>query len=180
MTGRPASRTLVTARVITVAVIALTAGEVVSLASVFAGELALGLMVTGSLARAADLRAVAGGGLFLAVGGMLGFGLAAVQRAVARAASRRAILAFTVLAWEGLWIGSRALPRPAAQWFPFSVGAQVTKTTPGSGASPWTALAAFCAYTAVVIIAGLALAARPRRRLPAKWLSNRPPGTGIG
>jgi hypothetical protein len=176
MTGRPAPRTLTTARIITVAVIALIAGEVVSLASFFVGELALGLIVTGSLARAADLRAVTGGGLFLAVGGMLGFGLATLQRAIAPAVSQLAVLAVTVAAWTGSWIGSRALPGQAAQWFPFGVGGRITNTTPGPGAGPWAVLAVFCAYTAVTVIVGLALAAGPRRRLPARWLSNRVPG----
>jgi hypothetical protein len=175
VTGRPAPRTLLSARVITVAVIALTAGEVVSLASFFFGELALGLHVHGSLARPADLRAVTGGGLFLAAGAMLGFGLAALQRAVAPTASRPSVLALTVVAWAGSWIGSRALPGTAAQWFPFRVGALITNTTPGPGASPWTALAVFCTCTAVVVMAGLALAAC-HRRLPARWLSNHRPG----
>jgi ABC-2 type transport system permease protein len=180
MTGRPAPRALVTARVVTVAMIALIAGEVISLASFFVGELALGLIVTGSLARAADLRAVIGGGLFLAVGGMLGFGLAAVLRAIAPAISRQAVLALALAAWTGSWIGSAALPGQVARWFPFQVGVEITKTTPGPGAGPWAALAVFCAYTAVVVIAGLALAVRPRRRLPARWLGSRPPGTAAG
>lgn len=171
MTGRPAPRTLLAAKVISIAVIALLAGEIVSLASFFLGELAFGLMVTGSLARGADLRAVIAGGIFLGAGGMLGFGLAALQRAIAPAASRGAVLALTSLAWLAAWI-AEALPPAVGQWLPFRVGARVTSTTPGHGFSPWTVLAVFCVYTAVIVVIGLAVVIGPRRRLPAQWLSN--------
>lgn len=172
LTGTPARRTLVAARVITVAVIALPAGEVISLASFFLGELGLGLTVTGNLARAADLRAVAGGGLFLGAGAMLGFGLAALQRAIAPGASRRAVLVMTFLAWVASWV-AEALPAPVGQWFPFRAGLRIISTSPGPGFSPWIVLAVFCAATAVIVVAGLASGTVVRRRFPGRWLSNR-------
>jgi len=172
MTRRPAPRTLLAAKVISVAVLALLAGEVLSLASFFLGELAFGLLVTGSLTRAVDLRAVTGGGLFLGAGAMLGFGLAAVLRGIGRADSRRAVLTLTFLAWTAAWV-AEALPAGVGQWFPFRVGARISSTAPGHGFSPWTVLAVFCAYTAAIIAIGLAAGIRPRRRLPARWLSNR-------
>ncbi len=165
MTRRPARRTLLAAKVISVAVLGLLAGEIVSLASFFLGELAFGLLVTGSLTRAADLRAVTGGGLFLGAGAMLGFGLAAVLRGLGRAASRRAVLTLTFLAWTAAWV-TEALPAGVGQWFPFRVGARISSTAPSHGFSPWTVLAVFCAYTAAIIAIGLAAGIRPRRRLP--------------
>jgi hypothetical protein len=167
----PAPRRLLAAKVISVAVLGLLAGEIVSLASFFLGELAFGLLVTGSLTRAADLRAVTGGGLFLGVGAMLGFGLAAVQRGIAPAASRGAVLTLTFLAWTVAWVGY-ALPPWAGQWLPFQVGARISNAVPGDGVSAWTELAVFCAYTAAIIVFGLAAESPPRRRLPATWLSN--------
>jgi hypothetical protein len=172
MTGPPARRTLLAAKVISVAVLALLAGEILSLASFFLGELAFGLLVTGSLTRGADLRAVTGGGLFLGVGAMLGFGLAAVLRGISPAASQAAVLTLTFLAWTAAWV-AEALPAGVGQWFPFRVGARISSTAPGHGFSPWTVLAVFCAYTAAIIVIGLAAGTRPPRRLPATWLSNR-------
>lgn len=167
----PARRPLLAAKVIGVAVLALLAGEIISLASFFLGELAFGLLVTGSLARAADLRAVIGGGIFLGVGAMLGFGLAAVQRAYAPAASRTAVLALTFLGWIAAWVAD-ALPAGVGQWFPFQVGARITSTASGHGFSAWTVLAVFCAYTAAIMAIGLAAGNGPRRMLPARWISN--------
>lgn len=172
MTRPPACRTLLAAKVITVAVLALLAGEIVSLASFFLGELAFGLLVTGSLTRAADLRAVTGGGLFLGAGAMLGFGLAAVLRGIALAASRGAVLTLTFLAWTAAWV-AEALPAGVGQWFPFRVGARISSPAPGHGFSPWTVLAVFCAYAAAITAIGLAAGTCPRRRLPVRWLSNR-------
>ena len=172
MTRQPARRTVQAAKLISVAVLALLAGEIVSLAAFFLGELAFGLLVTGSLARAADLRAVTGGGLFLGVGALLGFGLAAVLRGIAPAASQAAVLTLTFLSWIAAWV-AEALPAGVGQWFPFRVGARISSTAPGQGFSPWTVLAVFCVYTAVIVAIGLTAGTRPRRRLPARWLSNR-------
>jgi hypothetical protein len=172
MTRKPARRTLLAAKVISVAVLALLAGEIVSLASFFLGELAFGLLVTGSLTRAADLRAVTGGGLFLDVGAILGFGLAAGLRGIAPAASRGGVLTLTFLAWTAAWV-AEALPAGAGQWFPFRVGARISSTAPGHGFGPWTVLAVFCAYAAAIVAIGLAAGTRPARRLPARWFSSR-------
>jgi len=98
--------------------------------------------------------------------------LAAVLRGVAPAASRAAVLAATFLVWIAAWV-AEALPAGVGQWFPFRVGARISSTASGHGFSPWTGLAVFCAYTAVIIAIGLAAGTRPRRRLPASWLSNR-------
>jgi hypothetical protein len=172
MTRQSGRRTLLAAKVISVAVLGLLAGEIISLASFFLGELAFGLLVTGNLTRAADIRAVTGGGLFLGIGAMLGFGLAAVLRGITREVSREAVLMLTVLAWIAAWV-AEALPARAGQWFPFRVGARITSTAPGHGSSPWTVLAVFCAYTAAITVIGLAAGTRPRRRIPARWFSNR-------
>jgi hypothetical protein len=171
MTRPPTRRTLLAAKVISVAMLGVLTGEILSLALFFLGELAFGLLVTGSLTRPADLRAVTGGGLFLGVGSMLGFGLATVLRGIAPAASRGVVLTMTFLAWTAAWI-AEALPAGVGQWFPFRVGARISSTAPGHGFSPWTVLAVFCAYTAAIIAIGVAAGTRPRRRLPVKWLSN--------
>lgn len=173
----PAPRRLLAAKVISVAVLGLLAGEIVSLASFFLGELAFGLLVTGSLTRAPDLRAVTGGGLFLGVGAMLGFGLAAVQRGIAPKASRGAVLTLTFLAWTVAWV-MYALPPWAGQWLPFQVGARISNAAPSHGVSAWTELAVFCAYTAAITVFGLVAESPPRRRFPATWLSNRRPAAG--
>jgi hypothetical protein len=170
---RPSTpRARLAAKVIVVAVIALLAGEIISLAAFFLGELAFGLVVTGSLARSADLQAVIAGGIFLGAGGMLGFGLAAVQRAIAPAASKQVVLAVTSLVWIAAWI-AKVLPAAVGQWLPFQVGARITSITPGHGFGPWTVLAVFCGYTAVIVVMGLAAGSAPRRSLPAWRLSNR-------
>lgn len=106
------------------------------------------------------LQAVVGGGLYLAVSGLLAFGLAAVLRHTAGAITA-AIGALFVL-----FIMSQFLPSNWAQhvdkWVPFFAGAQIWGLRKlGDDKipmfSPWIGFALFAAYAAAAIIAGAIL-----------------------
>jgi hypothetical protein len=110
-----------------------------------------------SLGHPHVLQAVIGGGLYLAVSGLLAFGLAAILRHTAGAITS-AIGALFVL-----FIMTQFLPSNWAdhvdRWVPFLAGSQIWGIHKLGGDStpmfsPWTGFAVFSAYAAAAIIAG--------------------------
>ena len=106
------------------------------------------------------LQAVVGGGLYLAVSGLLAFGLAALLRHTAGAITA-AIGALFVL-----FIMTQFLPSTWAdhvdRWVPFLAGSQIWGIHKIGGDStpmfsPWVGFAVFSAYAAAAIIAGAVL-----------------------
>jgi ABC-type transport system involved in multi-copper enzyme maturation permease subunit len=101
------------------------------------------------------LRAVIGGGLFLAVCGMLAFGLGTLLRHTAAAITASIGLLFV------LFVLVNFLPQTwqnhVDKWIPFNAGSQIWTTVNQPDThlfSPWTGFAVFLGYAVIAIIAG--------------------------
>ena len=100
--------------------------------------------------------AVIGGALFLAVCGMLAFGLGTLLRHTAGAITASIGLLFV------LFVLINFLPSSwqnhVDKWIPFNAGSQIWSTIPVHGNppmfSPWAGFAVFTAYAVIAIIAG--------------------------
>ena len=139
--------------------VSLGTGLVASFASFFLGQAILSSKHLGTtLGQPHVLRAVIGGGLFLAVCGLLAFGLGAILRHTAAAITASIGLLFV------LFILTNFLPQSwqnhVDKWIPLNAGSQIwtTAADPGSHMfSAWTGFAVFAAYAAIAIAAGFAL-----------------------
>lgn len=135
--------------------IALITGLVTSFVSFFLGQaLMSGQHIGTSLGHPGVLRAVVGAGLFLAVCGLLSYGLGALIRHTAGAITAAVGLLFV------LYVMAEFLPSSWAvhvdRWIPFNAGAAIWER--GSAPhmlSPWTGFGVFCGYAAIAITAGL-------------------------
>jgi ABC-2 type transport system permease protein len=143
--------------------VALVVGLITSFLAFFVGQAIMSSQhINTTLGHPGVLRQVIGGGLFLAVCGLLSFGLGAILRHTAGAIATAIGLLFVV------WILGNFLPSPPSGWFgqadidkwlPFNAGAgiwqnQINGVNPFS---PWVGFGVFCAYAAVALIAGLIL-----------------------
>ncbi len=162
LTALPRRGTVYAAKAAVFAGVALAAGLIASIASFFAGQLMLsGVHASVSLSQPGVLRAVIGGGLFLAVCGLLSFGLGGILRNTAGAIAAAIGVLFVT------WILSQFLPGPPSgwlgqadidKWIPFNAGGAIWEHASGlSMFSPWTGFAVFCGYAAVAVIGGLAV-----------------------
>jgi ABC-2 type transport system permease protein len=143
--------------------VALVIGLITSFLAFLVGQAILSSQhINTTLGHPGVLRSVIGGGLFLAVCGLLSFGLGALLRHTAGAIATAIGLLFV------LWILGNFLPSPPSGWFgqadidkwiPFNAGSgiwqnQINGVNPFS---PWVGFGVFCAYAAVVLTAGLVL-----------------------
>ena len=169
LTSMPRRGTVFAAKATVFGLVALVTGLITSFLAFFVGQAILsGQQVNTTLGQPGVLRVVIGGGLFLAVTGLLSFGLGAMMRHTAGAIAAGIGLMFV------LWILSNFLPSPPSGWFgqadidkwiPFNAGAAIwTQATGGNGAatglnpfSPWVGFAVFCGYAAVALIVGVTL-----------------------
>jgi ABC-2 type transport system permease protein len=162
LTTMPRRGTVYAAKAIVFGAIALAAGLITSFASFFAGQALLsGVHASTTLAHPGVLRSVIGGGLFLAVCGLLSFGIGAVLRHTAGAIASSVALLFVA------WSLSAFLPSPPSGWFgqadidkwiPFNAGGAIWEHVSGVNLfSPWIGFAVFCAYAAATLTAGLIL-----------------------
>ena len=161
LTAMPRRGTVFAAKGVIFGVVALVVGLVTSFASFFVGQLILSTQhVNTALGDPNVLRIVIGGGLFLAVCGLLSFGLGAMLRHTAGAIASGIGLMFV------LWILSQFLPGPPSGWFgqedidkwiPFNAGSAIWENQANGlhPFSPWIGFGVFCAYTAVAIVGGL-------------------------
>ena len=144
------------------AAVALAAGMIASFASFFAGQLVLaGAHASVGLSQPGVLRSVIGGGLFLAICGLLSFGLGGMLRSAAGAIGAGIGTLFV------LWILSQFLPGPPSGWFgqadidkwiPFNAGGAIWEHVSGLNMfSPWIGFAVFCGYAALTVIGGLVM-----------------------
>jgi ABC-2 type transport system permease protein len=143
--------------------VALVVGEVTCFLAFFIGQAILSGQNVGTTIGAPDvLRSVIGGGLFLAVTGLLSFGLGAILRHTAGVIATGVGLMFVLM------ILTNFLPSPPSGWFgqadidkwiPFFAGAHVwqNQLTGVNPFSPWVGFAVFCAYAAAALAAGLTL-----------------------
>lgn len=163
LTSMPRRGTVFAAKAVVFGLIALVVGLITSFLAFFTGQLILSSQqVNATLGGPNVLRQVIGGGLFLAVCGLLSFGIGAILRHTAGAIASGIGLMFV------LWILSQFLPSPPSGWFgqadidkwiPFNAGSVIWNTQ-GSGVnpfSPWVGFAVFCGYAAVALIIGLTL-----------------------
>jgi ABC-2 type transport system permease protein len=159
LTVQPRRGTVLAAKGVVFAVVTLVTGLVAAFVSFFIGQAILsGQHLNASLGDPGVLRAVIGGGLFLAVCGMLAFGLGILLRHTAAAISASIGLLFV------LFVLVNFLPSDwqnhVDKWVPFNAGSQIwsTVTPPGSHMfGPWAGFAVFAAYAAIAIAAGAAL-----------------------
>ncbi len=155
------------AKVLVFGAVALAVAEVVSFSAFFVGQALLsGSAPTASLSQPGVVRAVAGGGLYLTVLGLLALGLAAIIRHTAAAITTFVgallILPLVVSAFPA------SIGHPIGKYLPLVIGEAMTATTPrGAHAdflpsfAPWTGFAWLCAYAAgALVIGGIAMVRR--------------------
>jgi ABC-2 type transport system permease protein len=156
---QPRRGTLFAAKALVFAGVALITGLVACFASFFVGQaLMSGQHLDATLSQPHVLRAVLGGALFLAVCGMLAFGLGAILRHTAAAITAAIALLFVVS------ILVNFLPQSWQQnvdkWMPAIAGSQIWATKVSAGAhefSAWAGFGVFAAYAVIAIAAGLVL-----------------------
>ncbi len=161
LTSMPRRGTVYAAKALVFGAVAVVAGMVTSFASFYAGQALLaGVHANASLSQPGVLRAVIGGGLFLAVCGLLSFGLGAMFRHSAAAIAASVGLLF--VAWSlsqfvpgtGGWFSQVDIDK----WIPFNAGGAIWEQVSGVHMfSPWIGFAVFCGYAAVAMAAGLVL-----------------------
>ncbi|HEY4850016.1 MAG TPA: ABC transporter permease subunit [Streptosporangiaceae bacterium] len=159
LTVQPRRGTLFAAKAVVFAVISLVTGLVASFASFFIGQAILsGQHLNTTLSQPHVLRAVIGGGLFLAACGLLSFGLGAVLRHTAAAITAAIGLLFV------LTILTNFLPQSwqvhVDKWIPANAGSQIWTVVTDPTAhlfSAWVGFGVFVAYAAIAIGAGFIL-----------------------
>jgi ABC-2 type transport system permease protein len=159
LTVQPRRGTLFAAKAVVFAVVSLVTGLVASFASFFIGQAILSSKhLNTTLSQPHVLRAVIGGGLFLAACGLLSFGLGAMLRHTAAAITASIGLLFV------LTILVNFLPQSwqvhVDKWIPANAGSQVWTVVTDPGAhmfSAWTGFGVFAAYAAIAVGAGFFL-----------------------
>ncbi len=139
------------------AAVALVTGLVTSFVSYFLGQAVLSTQhINSTLGQPGVLRAVVGGGLFLAVCGMLSFGLGVVLRHSAGAITASIALLFVLYVMTGFLPESWA--NHIDKWVPFNAGSAIWQNASASVMfRPWTGFALFCGYAAIALVLGLIL-----------------------
>jgi ABC-type transport system involved in multi-copper enzyme maturation permease subunit len=161
LTAMPRRGTVFAAKGVVFGLVALVVGLVTSFLAFFTGQLILSSQnVSTTLGQPEVLRTVIGGGLFLAVCGLLSFGIGAALRHTAAAIAAGIGMMFV------LWILSQFLPGPPSGWFgqadidkwiPFNAGSAIWENQANglNPFSPWIGFAVFGAYAAAAITGGL-------------------------
>ncbi len=154
---QPRRGTMLAAKGVVFFLVSMVTGLVASFVSFFIGQAILSSKnLNVSLGDPNVLRAVIGGALFLAVCGMLAFGLGTLLRHTAGAITASIGLLFV------LFVLINFLPSNwqdhVDKWIPFNAGSQIWSTIPAQGQpsmfSPWTGFAVFTAYAVIAIAAG--------------------------
>ncbi|NUR58027.1 MAG: ABC transporter permease subunit [Catenulispora sp.] len=154
LTSQPRRGTLFWAKTLIVTLVSLAVGLICSFSSFFfASAIYSGHDVHVSLSDGDTLRAVCGGGLYLAVSALLAFGLGAILRHTAGAITSAVGLLFV------LWILVNFLPESwrtnVQKWVPFNAGMQIITThRMDDMLSPWAGFAVFAGYAAVAVLLG--------------------------
>jgi ABC-2 type transport system permease protein len=145
------------AKVIVLTVVAFVAGLISSCVAFLCGQAVLvGTHHSVSISGPNELRAVIGGGLFLAVCALFAFGIGALLRQTAGAIAVSIgvlfvppiLLQFVSTSWQN----------DVSKYLPSEAGSRILTTTNLQYQfSAWTGFGVFCGYTAVLVIAGLIL-----------------------
>ncbi|MDA8356332.1 MAG: ABC transporter permease [Actinomycetota bacterium] len=141
------------------AVVALVVSEVLAFAAFFIGQAILaGSAPHAVLSQAGVLRAVAGGGLYLAVLGLLALGIATIVRHTAGAISTFVGVLFILpLVVEAL---PSSISDAVAKYLPAVIGVRMMTVHVGLRAAqaptfgPWVGFAILCGYAVVVLVLG--------------------------
>ena len=152
----PDRRLLLAAKAAVFALVALVVGEVVSFGAFFIGQMLIGGAAPhATIGQAGVLRAVAGGGLYLALLGLLALGLGSIIRHTAGAiAAFVGVLLIIPLILPAL---PTSLNHTIGKFEPVTIGNAVTSvnTHLGSGATPsfsfWVGLALMAGYAALAL-----------------------------
>lgn len=153
----PQRRLMLAAKAIVFAVIALIVGIVASFAAYFVFQAFLsGSSLRSSISDPGVLRAVIGGGLYLAVLGLLGLGLGAIIRVSAGAIAALFGLLFVPQ------ILAELLPRSwqatITPYVPMEAGSQIFSAHHDAGSlGAWSGFGVFCLYAAVALGVGFVL-----------------------
>jgi hypothetical protein len=151
---------LLAAKASVFAALALVVSEVVTFGSFFLGQALLsGSAPTASLSQPGVLRAVAGGGLYVAVLGLFALGMAAIIRHTAGAITTFVALLLVLPLVVSAFPAS--IGHPIGRYLPDTIGGAMTATT-SQGAHeeflpsfpPWHGFALLCAYAAGALIVG--------------------------
>jgi ABC-2 type transport system permease protein len=141
------------------ALVALVVGEVVSFGAFFIGQMVLGGAVPhATIGQPGVLSAVAGGGLYVAVLGLLGLGLGSIIRHTAGAISAFVgVLLILPLILHAL---PTSISNVISKWEPSNIGNALTTVNThaqlGSppSFSPWVGFAILCGYAAIALAVG--------------------------
>ncbi|MBS2532466.1 ABC transporter permease [Catenulispora sp. NF23] len=154
LTSQPRRATLFWAKATIVTAVALAVGLICSFVSFFiASGIYSGHHIHVALGDHGVLRAVFGGGLYMAGTALLAFGLGAILRHTAGAITSSVGVLFI------LFILVQFLPgnwhTDIAKWIPFNAGLQIIATRPADDMlSPWAGFGVFAAYAAAAVIGG--------------------------
>jgi ABC-2 type transport system permease protein len=157
LTAMPRRGTVYAAKAVAFALVALAAGLVASFGSFFVGQAIMsGHHISATLGQPHVLRAVIGGGLFLAACGMLAFGLGMMLRHTAAAITAGIGLLFV------LTVLVTFLPQSwqdhVNKWAPAIAGSGIWRVHADAGSlSAWTGLGVLCGYAAIAMIIGMIL-----------------------
>ena len=157
LTALPRRPTIFAAKAAAFALVALGTGLVTSFAAFFTGQAVMARVhINATLTQPGVLRAVTGGALFLAVCGLLAYGLGTLLRHTAGAITATVLLLFVAT------LLVNTLPQSwqdrVDKWLPALAGGQIWATRPAHGPplfAPWTGFAVFCGYAAIAMTAGL-------------------------
>jgi ABC-type transport system involved in multi-copper enzyme maturation permease subunit len=158
LTAQPRRGVVFAAKALVFAAMALVTGLVTSFCSFFLGQALMSSKhINATLGEPHVLRAVIGGGLFLAACGMLAFGLGMILRHTAGAITTAIGLLFV------LSIVVNFLPQSwqdhVDKWMPAIAGSEVwaTKSVGPHNLSAWAGFGTLCVYAAVAIVVGIVL-----------------------
>ncbi|MBW8480972.1 ABC transporter permease [Actinomadura parmotrematis] len=157
LTAVPRRPVYLAAKALVLGGVVLVVGEAVSFLSFFLSQAVLATKdISGSLGDPGVLRAVAGGGVYLALIALMALGIGVIVRHTAGAV----VVVFIVLFVLGIVGGF--LPgqwgETVAKYLPSNAGSAILVPVEQSGVlPPWQGLAVFALYTAVVCAAALAV-----------------------
>lgn len=162
LAATPRRRTLLAAKALVLASVTLVAATASTFAAYLAFEAALPArtLTATSLSDPGIARAVTGGGLYLTVFGLLGFGLGVLLRSSAGAIATLLGLLFVPPLLLDLLPGT--WKNTIGPYIPMESGSQIYIAAHRDAAAlgPWAGLGVFCLYAAAAVLAGLLLAGR--------------------
>lgn len=156
----PQRRAVLAAKGLVFGIVTLVVGEIVSFTAFGIGQAILsGAHAGASLGQPQVLRAVAGGGLYLAAVGLLGFGIGALIRHTAGALSAFFGVLFALTALADLLPTSWR--NDVMPYLPANAGTQIFSVDRvHDSLAPWAGLGVLCLYAAAAVMAATVLVTR--------------------